>query len=151
MMKKENGMALVTALILLIPMTLLAIGLMNWSRFDLLMTGAAGSNLNAQQYTSGILQRVLATSGLSSTISSLSTSASTISVTDNDDNNSSVSLLLINETNCVRSETASSTNVIAACRYVTATNSKTYGKNDVSSLTKVMGIEQPLVTATTSN
>ncbi len=150
-MKKENGMALVTALILLIPLTLLAIGLMHWSRFDLMMTGAAGSNLNAQQYTSGILQRVLVRSDLSSTISSLDTSASTLSITDNDSNSTSVSLSLINETNCVRSETSSSTNVIAACRYVTATNSKSYGKNDVSSLTKVMGIEQPLVTATTSN
>ncbi len=150
MMKLEKGMALITALILIVPLTLLSIGLMHWSRFDLLMTGAAASNLTADQYTSGVLQRTLAFSTLPSTISSLTSSATSLTVTDNDGNSAAVSLALINETNCVRSETSSSTNVISACRYVTATNTKTFGKNSISTLTKIMGIEQPLVTATTS-
>lgn len=150
MMKLEQGMALITALILIVPLTLLSIGLMHWSRFDLLMTGAAASHLSADQYTSGVLQRALAVSTLPSTISSLTSAASSLTITDNDGNSASVSLTLINETNCVRSETSNSTNVVSACRYVTASDTKTFGKNNVSTMTKVMGIEQPLVTATTS-
>jgi len=144
MKKKDNG-------IVLIPLTLLAIGVMRWAREDLKMVGAAATNINTQQYSLGILQKTLTLSGLSTKISALTSSATTtLSVTDNDNTVVSVPLSLTAETTCRRKENATSTNVISHCRYASTTHSNNYLKNNQGSLTTVMGIEQPLITATTS-
>jgi len=151
MSRHEHGMVLVIALILLLPITLLALSMMQWSREDLKMVGASSTNMNTQQYTRGVLQQTLVTDTLSTKIAKLTSGASgTISVTAPDSQTVSVPLSLVAETTCRRKMNATSTNVVAACRYVTTSTSDTYAKGDMGALTMVMGIEQPLTSATTS-
>lgn len=143
---KQHGMVLVIALILLLPITLLAISIMQWSREDLKMVSASSTNMNTQQYTRGILEKTLVTANLTSLIGKLTTTTSgSISVTTADSKTVTVPLTLTAETTCRRSSTASSTNVISSCRYVTASTDDTYAKNNIGALTMVMGIEQPMV------
>lgn len=144
MMKQQKGMVLVVAMILLIPLTLAALAVMQWSRSDATMTSASSQRLATEQVQKGIAQDILTTSTLRQKIyglSSTSGSSTTIAV-----NNSNRTITLVTDTTCKASVMANSTNLYSSCKYVDTQYTSNYGKGLLGVMTSALGIEQPITT-----
>lgn len=144
---KNSGMVLVVALILLLPLTLIAVSVMQWAREDLKMTGASSSRVLAEQQQQGLVENVLVTSTLANRIVMMAASAATpSSVTTTD--NTIVPLTWVVDTSCKPKLKGYSTNLAVACRYVDAGLTQTFAKGGMGQLQTTMGIEQRLKSAT---
>lgn len=142
-MKSQRGVALIVALIILVPLTLIAVVVMQSSGQDLKMAGSAGSFRQAEHRLEGIIDAAMQSNNVSTLISSMGASAA---ITVNSSNASAaVALTTRTETVCKRKVEASSNNVIPACKYVELQTTVNYGKY-ASQLNWVAGVEQPLLT-----
>lgn len=139
-MKRMRGVALVVALVILVPLTLIAVVMMQSSGVDLKMAGAAASLQQAEHRIEGIIESALLQAGLSSRIATMGASAA-LSV-----NGNTVDMARRGESVCKRKVDASSQNVIPSCRYVEMQAGGTYGKNS-RAMTWTAGVEQPLLKA----
>lgn len=137
-----QGVALIIALIILVPLTLIAIIVMQSSGIDLRMAGASASIQQAEHQVEGVLESALQQSGLSTRIATMGTSAA-LSISGNNIT-TSVSMTRRAETICKRKFNASSQNVIPSCRYVEMQAGVNYGKNS-RPLNWTAGVEQPLL------
>ncbi len=138
---KNNGMVLVVALILMLPLTLIAVAVMQWSREDLKMIGAITDRNSAEQSVIGVMQEVMIINNLAAV---LSTMGSTSDVTTGSGH--SVALSLRSETTCKRKFNANSDAVIKNCRYVDADSGEmTFAKGGIGALESTLNIEQPLL------
>ncbi|MGY3903107.1 type IVa pilus pseudopilin TppD [Aeromonas lusitana] len=142
-MKTQRGVALIVALIILVPLTLIAVVVMQSSGQDLKMAGAAASFRQAEHRLEGIIEAAMQSNNVSTLISNMGASAA---ITVNSSNASAaVALTTRTETVCKRKVEASSNNVIPACKYVELQTTVNYGKY-ASQLNWVAGVEQPLLT-----
>ncbi|MGY3857600.1 type IVa pilus pseudopilin TppD [Aeromonas sp. NJAU223] len=142
-MKRQRGVALIVALIILVPLTLIAVVVMQSSGQDLKMAGSAASFRQAEHRLEGIIEAAMQSNNVSTLISNMGASAA---ITVNSSNASAaVALTTRTETVCKRKVEASSNNVIPACKYVELQTSVNYGKY-ASQLNWVAGVEQPLLT-----
>lgn len=73
---KEKGMVLAVALILILPLTLIAVSVMQWAREDLKMIGAITDRNSAEQTLTGIMQEVMVINNLAGTLSTMPASSS---------------------------------------------------------------------------
>ncbi len=137
---RERGMVLVIALILILPLTLIAVSVMQWSREDLKMVGAVTDRNNAEQTLTGIMQEVIVVNNLASILSTMPASSSVTTVS-----NSVVPLALRAEITCKRRFNATSDTVFKTCRYVDANNSMSFAKSNIGNLQMTLNIEQPLL------
>ncbi len=136
----SRGMVLVTALIILLTLTVISISVMQWSREDLNIVGAMSSRSSAEQVVTGTLQEVMIINGLPSTLSTMGASASVTTRSS-----VVVPLLLRVESTCKRRMNASSDSVIKSCRYVDASSSASFAKSNTGSVQMTLDIEQPLL------
>lgn len=136
----SRGMVLVTALIILLTLTVISISVMQWSREDLNIVGAMSSRGSAEQVVTGTLQEVMIINGLPSTLSTMGASASVTTRSS-----VVVPLLLRVESTCKRRMNASSDSVIKSCRYVDASSSASFAKSNTGSVQMTLDIEQPLL------
>ena len=136
----SRGMVLVTALIILLTLTVISISVMQWSREDLNIVGAMSSRSSAEQVVTGTLQEVMIINGLPSTLSTMGASASVTTRSS-----VVVPLLLRVESTCKRRMNASSDTVIKRCRYVDASSSASFAKSNTGSVQMTLDIEQPLL------
>lgn len=141
----SRGMVLVTALIILLTLTVISISVMQWSREDLNIVGAMSSRSSAEQVVTGTLQEVMIINGLPSTLSTMGASASVTTRSS-----VVVPLLLRVESTCKRRMNASSDSVIKSCRYVDASSSASFAKSNTGSVQMTLDIEQPLLSNTGS-
>lgn len=142
-MRTQRGVALIVALIILVPLTLIAVVVMQSSGQDLKMAGAAASFRQAEHRLEGIIEAAMQSNNVSTLISNMGASAA---ITVNSSNASAaVALTTRTETVCKRKVEASSNNVIPACKYVELQTTVNYGKY-ASQLNWVAGVEQPLLT-----
>ncbi|WP_349919649.1 type IVa pilus pseudopilin TppD [Aeromonas veronii] len=142
-MKRQRGVALIVALIILVPLTLIAVVVMQSSGQDLKMAGSAAIFRQAEHRLEGIIEAAMQSNNVSTLISNMGASAA---ITVNSSNASAaVALTTRTETVCKRKVEASSSNVIPACKYVELQTSVNYGKY-ASQLNWVAGVEQPLLT-----
>ena len=125
----SRGMVLVTALIILLTLTVISISVMQWSREDLNIVGAMSSRSSAEQVVTGTLQEVMIINGLPSTLSTMGASASVTTRSS-----VVVPLLLRVESTCKRRMNASSDSVIKSCRYVDASSSASFAKSNTGSV-----------------
>lgn len=142
-MRTQRGVALIVALIILIPLTLIAVVVMQSSGQDLKMASSAASFRQAEHRLEGIIEAAMQSNNVSTLISNMGASAA---ITVNSSNASAaVALTTRTETVCKRKVEASSNNVIPACKYVELQTTVNYGKY-ASQLNWVAGVEQPLLT-----
>lgn len=137
---KKKGMVLAVALILILPLTLIAVSVMQWAREDLKMIGAVTDRNSAEQTLTGIMQEVMVINNLAGTLSTMPVSSSVTTGSGN-----VIPLLLRAEVTCKRRFNANSDSVIKNCRYVDADNSTTFAKSNMGWLQMTLNIEQPLL------
>jgi type IV pilus assembly protein PilX len=137
---KQNGMVLVIALILILPLILIAVSVMQWAREDLKMIGAVTDRNSAEQTLTGVMQEVMVVDNLARTLSTMSATSSVTTVSNN-----VIPLALRSEVTCKRKFNANSDSVIKTCRYVDANNSILFSKNNMGQLQVTLNIEQPLL------
>ncbi|MFM5275429.1 PilX N-terminal domain-containing pilus assembly protein [Aeromonas caviae] len=151
-MNHQRGVALIVALIILVPLTLIAVVVMQSSGQDLKMAGSAASFQQAEHRIEGAIEAAMQINGLSKQISLLAPSGATSVAVSNINNR--VIVAGRTETVCKRKVEASSNNVIPKCKYVELQATEEYGKykndkdhqNWVSRLNWYAGVEQPLLT-----
>ena len=137
--KKHQGVALIVALVILVPLTLIAVVVMQSSGMSLKMASSSASLQRAEHEVEGTLESALGDTSLSTQIATqaIGTSAAIGPTT---------TLTINTESVCKRKFEASSQNVTPACRYAEATTSSAYGKVN-SQMTFTAGVEQPLLSA----
>ncbi len=138
----NSGMVLVVALILLLPLTLIAVSVMQWAREDVKMAGAASSRVLAEQQQQGLVENVLVTSNLANKIVMMAVSSSVTT------GGTAVPLTLVVDASCKPKLRGYSTNLAVACRYVDADLTQTFAKGGMGQLQTTIGIEQRLKSAT---
>lgn len=146
-MRAQHGVALIIALIMLMPLTLIAVVVMRSSGQDLKMAGASASFSQAEHRLEGIIEAAMQSNNLSTMIASM---GSNLGATSEININSSTVLAVValtnrSETVCKRRVDANSNNVIPACKYVELQANVNYGKYS-RQLTLTTGVEQPLLT-----
>lgn len=142
-MKTQRGVALIVALFILLPLTLIAVVVMQSSGQDLKMAGSAASLRQAEHQLEGVIEAAMRSNNLSTLIANMGASAA---VSVNSSNvSTSVSLIDRSETVCKRKFDASSQNVIPACKYAEIQAELNYGKH-ARPMDWTVGVEQPLLT-----
>lgn len=142
-MKIQRGVALIVALIILVPLTLIAVVVMQSSGQDLKMAGSAANFRQADHQLEGAIEAAMQINNLSTLIASLAPSAAiSVAVSNISDR---VAVMGRSETVCKRKFEASSSNVIPACKYVELQANVNYGKYS-RPLSLIAGVEQPLLT-----
>ncbi|MCH7371459.1 type IVa pilus pseudopilin TppD [Aeromonas sp. MR16] len=140
-MNNQRGVALIVALIILVPLTLIAVVVMQSSGQDLKMAGSAASFRQAEHRLEGIIEAALQRNDISTRIANISSDTGTSAASGT----TGVTLISRTETVCKRKVEASSNNVIPKCKYVELQTNLNYGKY-ASQLNWVAGVEQPLLT-----
>ncbi|MFM5344172.1 type IVa pilus pseudopilin TppD [Aeromonas veronii] len=142
LVKKNQGVALIVALVILVPLTLIAVVVMQSSGMSLKMAGSSASLQRAEHEVEGTLESALSDTSLSTQIATqaIGTLAAIGTTTP------ATTLTVNTESVCKRKFEASSQNVTPACRYAEATTSSAYGKVN-SQMTFTAGVEQPLLSA----
>ncbi|EKP0299852.1 type IVa pilus pseudopilin TppD [Aeromonas veronii] len=141
-MKHSRGVALIVALVILAPLTLIAVVLMQSGGMDLRASGAAAALQQVEHRVEGIIGGAMQQAGLATQIAqmpSVSTATSTVS-----GSMGNATMQYRSETVCKRRFDATSKNVIPACRYVELEASQAYGKQR-RPMTWTVGVEQPLL------
>ena len=146
-MKSQHGVALIVALIILVPLTLIAVVVMQSSGQDLKMAGSAANFRQAEHRLEGIIEAAVQSNNISTVIAGMGSALGASAAISVNSSNNSASVALTNrtETVCKRKVDASSSNVIPACKYVELQANVNYGKY-VRPLTWIAGVEQPLLT-----
>lgn len=140
--QQQQGIALIVALVILVPLTLIAVVVMQSSGMSLKMAGSGASLQRAEHEVEGTLESALGSANLSSQIATQAIGVSAAIGTTTP----TTTLTVNTETVCKRKFEASSQNVTPACRYADATTSSAYGKIN-SQMTFTAGVEQPLLSA----
>ena len=110
---RERGMVLVIALVLMLPLTLMAVSVMQWSREQMQMSAATSHRLNELAAIDAGLQTVWLQSDVLQNIDSLPVN-STLTWTAH---NKTYRLDIRYEAVCSRTVQASSYNLLHRCRY----------------------------------
>jgi len=143
MCKRQQGVALIMAMLMLILLSMLGAALLSGANQELKTAGAASERTVAEHWLEGELNKVLTDDDLSPVISTM---AMNVQVDASSQlSGTSGTLEATMEVNCKRSFSASSTSVTPVCRYVRVENSVAYGKAGVASQTIAAGVEQPLL------
>ncbi|MEH8160018.1 type IVa pilus pseudopilin TppD [Aeromonas veronii] len=140
--QQQQGIALIVALVILVPLTLIAVVVMQSSGMSLKMAGSSASLQRAEHEVEGTLESALSDTSLSTQIATQAIGVSAAIGTTTP----STTLTVNTESVCKRKFEASSQNVTPACRYSEATTSSAYGKVN-SQMTFTAGVEQPLLSA----
>ena len=140
--QQQQGIALIVALVILAPLTLIAVVVMQSSGMSLKMAGSSASLQRVEHEVEGTLESALSDTSLSTQIATQAIGVSAAIGTTTP----STTLRVNTESVCKRKFEASSQNVTPACRYAEATTSSAYGKVN-SQMTFTAGVEQPLLSA----
>ena len=137
---RQYGVALIVALVILVPLTFIAVIAMQSSGISLKIAGSSAAIQRVEHATEGGIERAINSTGISSTIANLMDNTP-IAIGDNVN---PTNILLKVETVCRRKFLASSQNVIPSCRYAEINTSGNYGKMN-NQLIFIAGVEQPLL------
>ncbi len=136
---RERGMVLVIALVLMLPLTLMALSVMQWSREQMKMSAATSHRFNEIAEIDAGLQTVWLQSDVLQNIASLPVNTILTWTT----NNNRYRLDVRYETACGRTGLASSNNVLRRCRY--ADLSLLNSASPTAKIAAVTTLELPLI------
>ena len=136
---RERGMVLVMALVLMLPLTLMALSVMQWSREQMQMSAATSHRFNQITEIDAGLQTVWLQSAVLQNIASLPVNSILTWTTSNNKYRLDVRY----EAACGRTGQASSTNVLRRCRY--ADLSLLNSVSPTAKIAAVTTLELPLI------
>lgn len=146
-MKHQKGVVLVVVLILILPITLIAISVMQWSREGSKATASNNVRVKTEQQVIGTLLSVRNVSNLSQSIMSMPADDFTAAQPVTVSNGETVNLYLRSPEGTCKSSSTSNSSFVTTCRVIHAQATKSgYGKSAIAQTSYVMGIEQPLLT-----
>lgn len=142
-MKQQQGIVLIVVLILILPITLIAVSVMQWAREGSKGVAATGARVRTEQAVMSTLMNVPNIANISSTILKMKNDNYTTSTDVTASTGGTVKLWLRSpETTCKSSDSSFAT----TCRVVNASAENTaYGKQGMGRLSYVMGVEQPML------
>lgn len=142
-MKQQQGIVLIVVLILILPITLIAVSVMQWAREGSKGVSATGSRIRTEQAVMSTLMNVPNVANLSSTILKMPSDNYTSSVSVTTTTGGSAKLWLRSPESACKSNNSS---FATTCRVVNASaENSAYGKQGMGRLSYVMGIEQPML------
>lgn len=142
-MKQQRGIVLIVVLILILPITLIAVSVMQWAREGSKGVTATGSRVRTEQAVMSTLMNVPNVANLSSTILKMPSDNYTSSVSVTTTTGDSAKLWLRSPESACKSNNSS---FATTCRVVNASaENSAYGKQGMGRLSYVMGIEQPML------
>lgn len=144
-MKKQEGIVLFFALIVLIIMTVIGVALAVNSTTSLRMAGAGSERIEAQSIAGGGLDEAienskgstLANMAVETTLTSTLGSKQLLTPMPKDGT--------VQDVSCQRSTKASGANLVS-CRRIEISSSASFGRDNLGQLTVVAGIEQQVLT-----
>lgn len=136
---RERGMVLVIALVLMLPLTLMALSVMQWSREQMQMSAATSHRFNLITEIDAGLQTVWLQSDVLQNIASLPVNSMLTWTTSNNRYRLNVRY----EAACGRTSQASSNNVLRRCRY--ADVSLLNSASPTAKIAAVITLELPLI------
>jgi len=139
---RQQGAALIIAMLIMILLTGIGMSLMRASSQDLKMAGAAAEKKMISNMLEGAIDETLSQTSMSTTLSNLESDIS-FSSSAFDDTSGTISDR--GEFDCKRSHNASSTNVMTSCKYADVILNSRYGKGDIAQLTVSAGVEQGII------
>lgn len=141
-MKRQRGVVIIVASLLLLVITLAAVGVATRSRSALQMTSATNARSEALHLVNGAQAGFLETQRLARGQSVLISNAGTVSSTDAQGVVNTVSFRV--EAQCRRSRKATATGILT-CRHSELESAVAYGKSNRGGLSVVTGLEQPVL------
>lgn len=141
-LNKARGVVLVVALVLILPITLIAVAVMQWAREDSKITGVTSNRVVSEQQVIGTLLSATQVAGLSSTILSMP-AADFVTAPNIVVPNGTVSLTLRTPQGvCTYSDDDQSSG-LTSCRYVNGSAVNTaVGKAGIGQVRYFMGLRQ---------
>lgn len=142
-MRKEQGMVLFVALIVLIIMTVIGVALAVNSGQSLRMAGAGAERIEAMSGAQGAQDRVI-NNNKGAALANIGAGGIQERV-EAFNSDSEILPLTLGDVSCQRSSRASGANLIS-CRRAEITTTTTYGRKGLGQLQIVSGIEQQVLT-----
>lgn len=141
-LNKARGVVLVVALVLILPITLIAVAVMQWAREDSKITGVTSNRVVSEQQVIGTLLSATQVAGLSSTILSMP-AADFVTAQNIVVPNGTVSLTLRTPQGVCTYSDDDQNSGLTSCRYVngSAVNAA-IGKSGIGQVRYFMGLRQ---------
>lgn len=145
-MKQQQGIVLIVVLILILPITLIAVSVMQWAREGSKGVAATGARVRTEQAVMSTLMNLPNVANLSSTILKMPNDNYTTAVTVTTATGGEAKLWLRSPESTCKSSSTSNSSFATTCRVVNASAENTaYGKQGMGRLSYVMGVEQPML------
>ena len=141
-MKREQGIVIIVVFLMLLVLTMIAVGLATRARMTAQMTAASNARSEAWHLANGAQVGFVESQRLARGDSALISNADVYISTEVSGVVNTVTFRV--ETQCRRSRSATAVGIVA-CRHSELESAVTYGKNNRGSLSVVTGIEQPVL------
>ena len=141
-MKRQRGIVSVVVFLMLLVLTMIAVGLVTRARMTAQMTAATNARSEAWHLANGAQAGFVESQRLARGESALISNADVYTSTEASGVVNTVTFRV--ETQCRRSRSATAVGIVA-CRHSELDSAVTYGKNNRGSLSVVTGVEQPVL------
>jgi type IV pilus assembly protein PilX len=141
-MKREQGIVIIVVFLMLLVLTMIAVGLAARARMTAQMTAASNARSEAWHLANGAQAGFVESQRLARGDSAFISNADVYISTEVSGVVNTVTFRV--ETQCRRSRSATAVGIVA-CRHSELESAVTYGKNNRGSLSVVTGIEQPVL------
>ena len=141
-MKRQEGIVIIVVFLVLLVLTMIAVGLATSARMTVQMTAATNARSEAWHLANGAQAGFVESQRLARGGSALVNNAGVAIATDLSGVVNTLTFRV--ETQCRRSRSATAVGIVA-CRHSELQSAVTYGKNSRGSLSVLAGIEQPVL------
>ena len=141
-MKRQKGIVIIVVFLMLLVLTMIAVGLATRARMTAQMTAATNARSEAWHLANGAQAGFVESQRLARGASALISNADVYTSTAASGVVNTVTFRV--ETQCRRSRSATAVGIVA-CRHSELDSAVTYGKNNRGSLSVVTGVEQPVL------
>ena len=141
-MKRQKGFVIIVVFLMLLVLTMIAVGLATRARMTAQMTAATNARSEAWHLANGAQAGFVESQRLMRGESALISNADVYTSTETSGVVNTMTFRV--ETQCRRARSATAAGIVA-CRHSELDSAVTYGKNNRGSLSVVTGIEQPVL------
>ena len=141
-MKRQRGIVIIVVFLMLLVLTMIAVGLATRARMTAQLTAATNARSEAWHLANGAQAGFVESQRLARGESALISNANVYTSTEASGVVNTVTFRV--ETQCRRSRSATAVGIVA-CRHSELDSAVTYGKNNRGSLSVVTGVEQPVL------
>ena len=141
-MKRQRGIVIIVVFLMLLVLTMIAVGLATRARMTAQLTAATNARSEAWHLANGAQAGFVESQRLARGESALISNANVYTSTEASGVVNTVTFRV--ETQCRRARSATAVGIVA-CRHSELDSAVTYGKNNRGNLSVVTGVEQPVL------